>query len=291
MIKEEKILILGAGGFIGGRTFELFSEKEYNVIGTARGAGFIHLDVLKDDWQTLLLKEQPSVIINALAYGNSHDHEDEDLIKETTLNFPKNLIKFCHENLTLTAFIQLGSSSEYGKNCKGADELFDLYPNSEYSINKGELSKWCHSFTYKYNFPLIYFRLFSIYGPGEADGRLIPTLLRQAKKGTFPTLGDKDISRDFVHVDDVVSAFELAIKKSDKLKGEIINICTGSKTTLKDLAKIVRKEFDITEKPNFGTRKNHKWDLKSWYGNPAKAEKKLGWKAQISLADFFKGMK
>lgn len=288
MIQSEKILVLGAGGFIGGRVFKLFSEKGFEVISTSKNEEFICLDVLKDDWKTLIKDVNPSVIINCIAYGNSHDHSDVELIKKTTLDFPKELIKFCQTNLALNAFIQLGSSSEYGGNCSGATELFELQPNSEYSVNKGLLSEWCHAFTYNYNFPLIYFRLFSVYGPGELESRLIPTLLREAHKGGFPALGDAEVSRDFVHVDDVVSAIEKAILTMEKNKGEIFNICSGKNTTLKKVCKIVGKQFNLEVEPEFSSRPNHKWDLESWYGDGSKAKSHLDWEPKISLKDFFR---
>ena len=287
MIKEEQILILGTGGFIGGRAYELFKESEFNVIGTARSGDFIHLDVLTDDWQTKLLELNPSVIINAIAYGNSHDHNDADLIKKTTLEFPQKLIEFCNDRLEIKAFVQLGSSSEYGENCKGADELFELKPNSQYSKCKGELSQWCLDYAHKTEFPLVYFRLFSIYGPHENEGRLIPTLIEYAKKRKFPGLGDAEIARDFVHVDDVVNAFELAVNNIEGVKGQVINLCSGNNTTIKELVYTVKSTFNLDVEPEFGTRPNHKWDLKTWYGNPKKAKELLGWEAKTSLNQFF----
>jgi len=286
MMKDEKILILGAGGFIGGRTYELFKQKGYNVTGTSKDGELLKLDVTKDDWKQLILDIRPTVIINAIAYGNSNNDEDKALIKEIILDFPKELIQFCHEKLFLNAFVQFGSSSEYGTNCTNASEYFELHPNSDYSINKGLLSDFCNYFTHYYNFPLIYFRLFSIYGPREHEGRLIPTLIKYAKEGGLPPLGDSEIARDFVHVDDVIRAIQKGIKKIDKAKGQIFNICSGKNTTLSDLVKITKKVFEIEASPKFGTRPNHKWDLEHWYGNPSKAKDVLDWKAKISLKDY-----
>lgn len=283
----EKILILGAGGFIGKSLFNSFKESGFDVTGTARSGGHIHLDILKDNWKKTILKENPSVIINCIAYGNSQHHKHSEKIKNISYEFPKELIEFCHDKLSLKAFIQLGSSSEYGTNCKGADELFDLNPNSEYSIQKGRLSEFSHGFAYTFNFPLVYFRLFSVYGEGEHQNRLIPTLVREASKGKFPLLGSEEVARDFIHIDDVVTAIHLGIELVDYAKGSIFNICSGQNITLKQLCEIVQKEFKLKENPIFGTRSNHTWDLKYWYGNPSKAKNILGWKPTVSLDTYF----
>ena len=69
------------------------------------------------------------------------------------------------------------------------------------------------------------------------------------------------------------------------LHGESFNIGSGQKTTIADLAALVRSTFDIAEEPRFGSMKGRTWDLADWYSNPAKAERMLGWKASISLVD------
>ncbi|MBI35286.1 MAG: hypothetical protein CMP67_07985 [Flavobacteriales bacterium] len=289
MSKEnsEKILILGAGGFIGKNLFDGFKGEGLEVVGSAQSGNFIRLNILIDDWKKIILNENPTVIINCIAYGNSQNHQNNELIKVISYDFPRELIKFCHEKMKLKAFIQLGSSSEYGLNCCYADEGFDLKPNSEYSLQKGRLSEFVHQFAYEYNFPVIYFRLFSVYGDSESEMRLIPTLLREAKKGKFPNLGSKEISRDFVHVDDVIEVIKLGIESINFVKGSIFNICSGKKITLLQLCEIVKYHFKIKRNPIFDTRPNHSWDIKDWYGNSQKAQKILGWEPKMSLEDYF----
>ena len=282
-----KILILGADGFIGKNLFNGFKKSGFDVMGTSRSGKHIQLDIVKDNWREIIANECPSVIVNCIAYGNSQNHTCVDKIKKISYDFPKELIEFCHDKLNLKAFIQLGSSSEYGTNCKGANELFDLNPNSEYSIQKGRLSEFSHGFAYTFNFPLVYFRLFSVYGEGEHDNRLIPTLVREASRGKFPLLGSEKVARDFIHIDDVVKAIKLGVELVDSAKGSIFNICSEQNITLKKLCSIVQREFKLKESPNFGKRPNHTWDLKYWYGNSSKAKKVLGWEPTISLETYF----
>lgn len=280
----EKILILGAGGFVGNRLYHKLPSKGNTIVGTDRKGMFHQIDVLKDNWQAFIFEIQPTVIINCIAYGNSNHHNNKDLIKQTVFDFAVDLITFCIDNLKLTAFVQFGSSSEYGDNCNFANEDFELKPNSDYSKYKGALSAFCEKLIAEKEFPLIYYRLFSIYGPGEPESRLVPTLLRAASKGEFPQLGDADISRDFVYVDDVVDAVNVGIQKAKNNPG-IYNICSGRNTRLKEICEIVKHQFQLSVTPIFGTRENHKWDLIDWCGNPEKVNSELGWKARTSLED------
>jgi dolichol-phosphate mannosyltransferase len=70
---------------------------------------------------------------------------------------------------------------------------------------------------------------------------------------------------------------------SPNLRGEVFNIGTGVKTTIADLAALVRDEFNIVEEPKFGTMASKSWDVSDWYANPQKAERLLNWKSTISL--------
>ena len=53
-------------------------------------------------------------------------------------------------------------------------------------------------------------RLYSVYGPMEDSSRLIPVLCKKTIGGELPEFGSKDISRDFIYIDDVLNAFILS---------------------------------------------------------------------------------
>jgi dolichol-phosphate mannosyltransferase len=67
--------------------------------------------------------------------------------------------------------------------------------------------------------------------------------------------------------------------------GISINIATGTKTTLEEVAFKAKKIFKIKKDPVFGTMENRKWDLTEWYGNPSLAKKILGWEAKTSFEE------
>ncbi len=134
------------------------------------------------------------------------------------------------------------------------------------------------------NFPCVNLRLYSVYGPLEDTSRLIPSLLREALKGSLPPFVDPRISRDFVYIDDVCAAFIMAAAKiHPELFGESFNIGTGVKTTIEDLAVLTCQEFNLGVEPVFGTMEGRSWDLADWYSNPRKAKAKLGWSAKVGL--------
>ena len=88
-------------------------------------------------------------------------------------------------------------------------------------------------------------RVFNAYGPGQhipaTHAPVIPTFLRQAMhNGTLVIQGNGSQTRDYVYVDDVVSAMAAAATAPgiDQL---VINIGSGKETSIRDLAKMVVK--------------------------------------------------
>ncbi|MDX8399523.1 MAG: GDP-mannose 4,6-dehydratase, partial [Gallionellaceae bacterium] len=191
----------------------------------------------------------------------------------------------------LAAFVHAGSSSEYGTNCAAPAEDSVCEPNSPYAVSKVALAGYLRFMGKQREFPCVNLRLYAVYGPLEDTSRLIPNLLRQALTGKLPPFVDARTSRDFVHVDDVCSAFVMAaVKMHPGLYGESFNIGSGIKTTIAELAETTRRVFGVVEEPQFGTMQGRAWDLAEWYADPRKAIEKLGWKPLVKLENGLKSM-
>jgi dolichol-phosphate mannosyltransferase len=105
-------------------------------------------------------------------------------------------------------------------------------------------------------------------------------------KGTYPPLVQPDISRDFVYIDDTVYATLLSANSDfSKTAGESLNIASGKKTTIRDIAVTIKEIFNLEKNPEWGDFPNRKWDLKEWYGNAQKVKQLLGWENETALKD------
>jgi polyisoprenyl-phosphate glycosyltransferase len=136
------------------------------------------------------------------------------------------------------------------------------------------------------NFPCTHLRIYSVYGPWEERDRLVPRLISLGLQGRYPPLVDPEIARDFIYVDDCTRAFvRAALTTCRSAPGQIFNIATGRKTSLREIALQVRALFSIPEEPEFGSMPNRRWDLSNWFGDPRLAHEKLGWTHRHSLED------
>ena len=189
----------------------------------------------------------------------------------------------------LAAFVHAGSSSEYGLNSAAPAEDAHLLPNSHYAVSKVAASAAIAYFGKVRGVPVTNLRLYSVYGPFEDSSRLIPALCEASLRGELPVLARAEVSRDFVHVDDVVEAFANAAQMmGPDLAGESINIGSGMPTTLTALADLALTSFELNATPRFNPAAGRAWDTDNWYADAKKAKRLLGWSAKISLADGLK---
>lgn len=294
------IVVLGAGGFVGANLLNVLLKHRTDVFGVVRKLPAWRLDaidrrhVLEIDindlaaTRSMVSNIRPSTVFDCVAYGAYSFETDHSLIYRTNFSSLVQLVELLAET-EFTALVHAGSSSEYGLKSAGPSEEESLQPNSHYAVSKAAASEYI-SFAGKVRrLPVVNLRLYSVYGPYEDTSRLIPNLIAKGSKGEYPPFVNPEISRDFVHVDDVCEAFIVAAAKiNPDIYGESFNIGTGQQTTIRELADVSAKVFSITSQPIFATMAGRSWDLSNWFAAPEKAANKLGWSARIGLAEGIK---
>src|SRR5450759_2948698 len=295
------ILVIGASGFIGANLFHSINQIRTDVFACSRNpqkswrltgiasTQLVNLDIIDYEvLQRVIKKLKPQTVFNMAAYGAYSRQGNVEKIHFTNYIGTLNLLRAVSE-YGCTAFVQAGTSSEYGTNCSGPKELSELIPNSDYAVSKVGASYLIKYFGKIHNFPCVNLRMFSVYGPWEERDRFIPSVISHGLQGKYPNLVEKDISRDFVYVDDCSNAIVRAALTACRMNpGASINIATGIKTSIEDVANLSRKLFNIKEEPRFSSMPNRKWDLKEWYGDKEGAKKLLGWE---SVTSFEQGLK
>ncbi|NBX83749.1 NAD-dependent epimerase/dehydratase family protein [bacterium] len=296
------ILVIGASGFVGSKLFFSLSRLRGDVFAASRNIlaswrfvnkdhsiqnrQLLNLDIGNyQNLSTVLQKIKPRTIFNLSAYGAYERQSDFAQIHRVNYWGTLNLVRILQE-LGCDAFVQAGSSSEYGLNCTAPLEESQLKPNSDYAVSKGAASLLVSYYGGITGLPCAHLRLYSVYGPFEEKDRLIPRLVEAGIKGKFPPFADKHISRDFLYVDDCTRAFvkaALTVCKSEP--GLSLNVGTGKRTTLEEVAQTAGKVFGISEPPSFGTMSNRKWDLSNWYSNSTQATHKMDWSARVSFEE------
>lgn len=116
-------------------------------------------------------------------------------------------------------------------------------PRSPYAVSKLAAEYYVNTIGDLWNIETVCLRVFNAYGPGQhlpaSHPPVIPYFLRQAlRNGTLVVHGDGTQTRDYVYVDDVVSAL-IAASTAPGVDGLVINIGSGKETSVRDLVKAV----------------------------------------------------
>jgi nucleoside-diphosphate-sugar epimerase/glycosyltransferase involved in cell wall biosynthesis len=292
------IAVFGAGGFIGANIAHELSKTRQDIYPITHQT-FVpwrltdlpqrcivrcdinNQDEVRDIFRTYKFK----TVLFFAAYGAYAKQTDAALIYQTNILGLLNVLLAAEEQ-GLEAMVHAGSQSEYGTNCSGSEEDWSLVPNSHYAVSKISASYLINFWGKQKNIPIVNLRLYSAYGPWEEPDRLIPNVIDHGLKKKYPPFVNPDISRDFVYVEDIVRATLLAaLRGVHNAKGDSINIASGVKTTIREVANISKEIFQISSEPNWGSMPNRAWDLIEWYGNPNKAKQLLGWQATTSFKD------
>ena len=293
------ILVTGCSGFVGANLAAGFSAAGARVVGVESPSGVdwrtrsqpglevVRLDLCEEDVVRAFIREvQPHAIFNCAAYGAYSVQTDAKRIYQVNLLAVRNLLEAVRDVPGFRAFVQCGSSSEYGFNCTAPGEDAPTLPDSDYAVSKVAATALVRLYGHKHGVPAWVLRLYSVYGPYEDFSRLVPKLLLEARQGRLPPLVNPRISRDFVYVDDVTRAFKAVVDRAPQLTpGDVFNIGTGLRTTLADLTALARETFNVAVEPQWATMPDRGWDHSDWYADPRKAAGQLGWRATTSLRD------
>ena len=286
---REKILITGSEGFVG-RHLTTMLQKKYEIIKFD-----IKIDPFQDvrDYSYLfrfMKKNKPNIIIHLAAnpdVGKSVENVDKDLEINTvgTINVLKAAKELKVRTVVFTSTAQVYGEPKY----LPVDENHPLYPKSPYGISKLSAEMYCNFFYEKYKVPVVVFRFFNIYGPGQPPAIVVPALIQKfsrAKK-KLKMLGTKKDSRDFVYVEDVCKAIYNALKY--RPVGEVINIGSGEETTIfrlaKTILKLMNKDIELIYPPR---KKTYREKITRLVADVKKAKKLIHWEAKTELEDGIK---
>lgn len=297
-----KFLITGASGFVGANFVRrLVKNKKSVVIFVRKNSNLWRLhDVLSSievkfvdmydikELRNLLKKIKPDFIYHFAAYGGHIFQKDVDIIIKTNAISSFNLMYALDECKNLKRFINIGSSTEYGTKLKPMKETNKTMPTTFEGITKNIQTTFAQFFAKNYRFPIVTLRLFSVYGPYEQPGRLIYDVVTSLIKNQTLKLSTPYPKRDFVFIEDVISALEKA-QETPAIEGEVFNIGSGHDYSVGD---IVNLAFKLTKKKveiSWGdTEKERDFNTKSpWIANIEKARQILDWYPKYSFKEGF----
>jgi nucleoside-diphosphate-sugar epimerase len=139
--------------------------------------------------------------------------------------------------------IHVSTCEVYGFQDEDLLETSPLMPRSPYAASKAGADRMAYAYHTTYDMNICIVRPFNVFGPGQKDGEcgaVIPIWTTSLMKGDDINIyGDGTQSREFIYIDDLLSAYKIIIDKmlnGKELAGEVINIGTGVDVEVKQLA-------------------------------------------------------
>lgn len=263
-----KVLVTGAGGFIGSHLTELLVEEGFKVRAFVRyngknDWGWLETSSVKNDIEVIsgdirdydsvhdAMKECNSVFHLAALIGIPYSYVSPLAYLKTNVEGTYNILEAGRQH-GLEQILVTSTSETYGTaQYVPIDENHPSVGQSPYSATKIAADQLAQSYFRSFDTPVKIVRPFNTYGPRQSARAIIPTVITQILSGKNElSFGNLEPTRDLTFVEDTVRGF-LAIYNSEKCFGNATNIGMNQEISVKDLIKLISeligKEFHLKQ--------------------------------------------
>jgi CDP-paratose 2-epimerase len=319
---KRKILITGGAGFIGSNLSDWFASRGHLVTvldnlsrpGSSfnlawlrerhRNLRFIRADIRRDHGLLRKAVQGQDAIFHlagqvAVTTSVKSPREDFEINVVGTLN----LLEIVRTSDVRPVIIFSSTNKVYGGmehvriSLKNGRYMYDDFPHgipetqlldfhSPYGCSKGAADQYMRDYARIYGLHTIVFRQSAIYGPRqfgmEDQGWLAWFVIATAMHRPITIYGDGHQVRDMLYIDDLAQAFEIAMERGERLRGEVFNIGGGPQNTLSLLESLslLEEYYHRPIRPRFA-----EWrpgDQPCYISDIRKAREQLQWQPRIS---------
>ena len=258
-------IVFGASGFIGrwvARALCARGAKVYLVVRNARLANKIFAaygidgDVCELDLENLeqvkrlLQSVNPSIVFNLAGYGMDRSERDSRIAYRINTQLVEVMAATVSQardpDWPGQNIVHVGTPLEYGTIGGNLSEDSNHNPTTLYGKSKLAGTQLLASSCKAYGIRGLTVRPFTVYGPGEPPGRLLPSLLETAKTQRPLQLTSGEQKRDFVYVENVSEGL-LRLGLAPAGRGDVVNLATGHLTSVRTFAETAAQILSIPQ--------------------------------------------
>ena len=273
----KKILVTGSEGFVGKPLVSSLKLQGFQLLEADKSQG---IDLTKPEDVAKLERFDLVFHLAALSYvPDSYQHPLNFFA--TNINSTLHLLELCRLNNARMVF---ASSYVYGHpKFLPINEEHPISAFNPYAQSKIIGEQLCESYFRYFKVPVTVVRPFNIYGPGQPESFLIPTIISQLKTG-YVQLKDPRPKRDFIHLDDVIQAYSKMVYLIPEYGNHILNIGYGTSYSISEIIDILRPLAgkDLKVEYTHEIRENEVLDV---VADISKAKNILNWSPIITLVE------
>ncbi len=292
-----KVAVLGAAGFIGRWVARALCESgaQLTLIVRDRGTAAkvfgeygISGDIVELDLQTvsgelssLIARIRPGIIFNLTAYGvERHQRQPStayEINKELVETLCAAMAGVMDPAWTGQQLVHVGSALEYGEIGGDLAEDSTPRPTTLYGLSKLAGTQAVAGICPTNGVRGVTARLFTVYGPGEQSGRLLPSLMKAALENDSLPLTSGRQMRDFTYVEEVAEGL-LRIGLAQCAPGTVLNLASGRLVSVREFARIAADLLAMSsEQLEFGALPTRTEEMAHEPVSNARLRRLLGW--------------
>jgi NAD dependent epimerase/dehydratase len=302
-VKGKKVLVTGAGGFIGSHLAERLVEDgatvrafvHYNALGTrgwldesarAQEMEIVAGDVTDIESVTAAVRGCEIVFHLAALIGIPYSYAAPRSYVRTNVEGTLNVLEACRRD-GVARVLCTSTSEVYGTaRTVPIDEQHPLKGQSPYSASKIGADKIAESYYASFSLPVVIVRPFNTFGPRQSPRAVIPTIIEQLLVGDEVMLGSVHPTRDLNFVSDTVDGFQRAATAPAAI-GETVQLGSGTEISVGDLVTELGAIIGRTPRVRTDDARLRPpgSEVERLIANPRRAHDLLGWQPIVSLRD------
>ncbi len=291
-----KVLVTGAGGFVGKHLMAELRAASHEAIGTSlhpgSGPELRLLDLRDRDAVDSLIDEvRPEGLVHlaGLAYVPASE-TDLGLAVSTNIGATAVILDRLAERSPGCRMLLISSGEIYGRRC-GDQPIGEQTPadaNSAYSITKLAAEALALHVNKTRKVSILIARPFNHIGPGQSELFVAPAFARQiaaievGHRENVVRVGNLDARRDFTDVRDVVRAYRLMLEKGTP--GEVYNVCSGEPVRVQRLLDMLLEHTSAEVRVEIDPDRLRPSDLPVFCGDATKLQEATDWARTIDLS-------
>jgi dTDP-glucose 4,6-dehydratase len=305
-----KILVTGAGGFIGSHLTEKLVEKGYDVRALAyynsmNSAEWLDhipaatrnkIEIISGDIRDLsfvnhIAKDCNAILHLAALIGIPYSYVNPESYVDTNIKGTMNILEAAKTH-NIEKIIHTSTSEVYGTaQFVPITEQHPLQGQSPYSASKIAADQMAYAYAQSFDLPVITIRPFNTFGPRQSLRAVIPSVITQFLKGrTEIKIGSTSPTRDFSYMDDTVNGFITALESTNtNLHGQTFNLGSNFEISIKDTIDLIAQKIgtDYTLQTDEARLRPENSEVERLFADNSKAINDLSWTPEFAGKDGF----
>lgn len=272
----DKILVTGASGFIGGALVSRLKSLGLTVIPLDSTDG----DIASPEIFAKCGGQAISHVFHLAGKTFVPDSWNDPLsFFHTNVLGTFNALEFCKSRRIPMTYI---SAYVYGHpDSLPIREDGDIRPSNPYALTKRMAEEACEFYAVAHGMSVTVIRPFNVYGIGQGEKFLIPSIIRQALSEPKITVKDMQPKRDYVYLDDLLNALEAALGKVSK-GCNVYNVGSGMSLSVAEVIDIIQ-DVAGTDKEIVSDNVIRANELMDVIADISRAGTELGWHPRFSF--------